>query len=543
MEGEISCTVEESNRLRLKLGLKPLRVEEPPTNESNLVVEDSLKTKTVRLKIEAAKKQRSLHSNRGGVSLGDGENLSTADWIAKSKDVQNSKLEEAVATSPCKDVQNSKLEEAVATSPCKVVPAAYSAKDLAGISISHDLQALVEGGEDVVLTLKDAPLIDAETGELAEDVDELENVKLSEHARNLKARNTINKRKRIPMIPTAGEDALEDIGVLSKYDKVLEEEGLLKKPRLSTPKGHLDETGSITTVTVNEIVKQKLEQNMVINNTFKQMQDYMTADEYDVLGLSRKKKKTKKPKKEKKLKEEKKDASDDEIVIRKKKTKKLFFREDYQDEDDIYGQIVPKSNVEFQDVTSLISSTKEDSTMHSGLIISSATSFSSIMETRSDAYLQDKQERKLVQKTDRVLIKETSIEEPKQYKSGMAATLQMLKEKGTLGDKKPTVSSIIVGRQRDERPSVDEDGGVVLEYRDDQGRLLTTKEAFRQLSHKFHGIRPGYKKLEKRNREIERQTLLNHAAQDDSPLGMSKAMRKIQQSSGSAHIVLGSSKR
>ena len=41
---------------------------------------------------------------------------------------------------------------------------------------------------------------------------------------------------------------------------------------------------------------------------------------------------------------------------------------------------------------------------------------------------------------------------------------------------------------RDDMASVNKPGDrIKLEYRDDQGRLLTPKEAFRQLSYRFHG--------------------------------------------------------
>lgn len=45
-------------------------------------------------------------------------------------------------------------------------------------------------------------------------------------------------------------------------------------------------------------------------------------------------------------------------------------------------------------------------------------------------------------------------------------------------------------------------GGLKIEYRDEDGRLLTQKEAFRQMSYKFHGHGPKQKKQEKRRKEI-----------------------------------------
>ena len=78
---------------------------------------------------------------------------------------------------------------------------------------------------------------------------------------------------------------------------------------------------------------------------------------------------------------------------------------------------------------------------------------------------------------------------------GMAATLALLKGSGEL--KK---SDELAGRAKDERQHDPSSGdmGVKLEYRDEFGRKLTQKEAFRQLSYRFHGYGPGKKKSEKR---------------------------------------------
>ena len=42
-----------------------------------------------------------------------------------------------------------------------------------------------------------------------------------------------------------------------------------------------------------------------------------------------------------------------------------------------------------------------------------------------------------------------------------------------------------------------------LEYVDDSGRNLNRKEAFRQLSHRFHGKGSGKKKTEKRSKKMD----------------------------------------
>lgn len=53
----------------------------------------------------------------------------------------------------------------------------------------------------------------------------------------------------------------------------------------------------------------------------------------------------------------------------------------------------------------------------------------------------------------------------------------------------------MVGIERD----YDYIDGFVIEYRDKDGRLLTNKEAFRQLSYQFHGKTPGQKNKSRKN--------------------------------------------
>lgn len=51
---------------------------------------------------------------------------------------------------------------------------------------------------------------------------------------------------------------------------------------------------------------------------------------------------------------------------------------------------------------------------------------------------------------------------------------------------------------------------VMLEYIDDSGRFLNAKEAFRQLSHRFHGKGSGKKKTEKRQKKVEEEMVRAH---------------------------------
>ena len=57
----------------------------------------------------------------------------------------------------------------------------------------------------------------------------------------------------------------------------------------------------------------------------------------------------------------------------------------------------------------------------------------------------------------------------------------------------------------------DKDGykpNVKVEYVDDNGRMMTPKEAFRYLSHRFHGKGSGKRKTEKRSKKVEMEQVL-----------------------------------
>jgi U4/U6.U5 tri-snRNP-associated protein 1 len=87
--------------------------------------------------------------------------------------------------------------------------------------------------------------------------------------------------------------------------------------------------------------------------------------------------------------------------------------------------------------------------------------------------------------------------------TGMAATLALLKSSGELGKSEDLAGRAKDGRVNDPSNKVD---GVKLEYRDEFGRKLTQKEAFRQICYRFHGYGPGKKAKEKRLKQMEDQS-------------------------------------
>ncbi|KAI8448389.1 SART-1 family-domain-containing protein [Phakopsora pachyrhizi] len=79
---------------------------------------------------------------------------------------------------------------------------------------------------------------------------------------------------------------------------------------------------------------------------------------------------------------------------------------------------------------------------------------------------------------------------------------------------------------------------VEIKYNDEFGRELTQKEAWKALSHKFHGKGSGKAKTEKRIKKIEEGKKLDAMASGDTPTGTNEAFRKRQEKLGSATMVL-----
>ena len=79
---------------------------------------------------------------------------------------------------------------------------------------------------------------------------------------------------------------------------------------------------------------------------------------------------------------------------------------------------------------------------------------------------------------------------------------------------------------------------VSLRYYDENGHEVKLKEAFKMMSHKFHGKKPGKNKEEKRIKKIEGQKITALSSLDDTPLKTVEKMRNKLASNKSAFIKL-----
>ena len=94
----------------------------------------------------------------------------------------------------------------------------------------------------------------------------------------------------------------------------------------------------------------------------------------------------------------------------------------------------------------------------------------------------------------------------------------------------------------DERTATDKDKEfanreIKLEYRDKHGRLLTRKEAYRDLCYQFHGHGSGKRKEEKKLLQIQREQAEARVASRQAASGTMGALKATQKATGKAFVV------
>ncbi|KAJ5164530.1 uncharacterized protein N7500_006360 [Penicillium coprophilum] len=224
-----ALSIEQNNKIRVALGLKPLPVpgagpefreddsesgeeEEPASTIETRQAEsydnwqklqDAAEAKRKREEKNAAIKrardiaQRNLQLQGSTLGEANDEELDTKAWLAQTKKRQK-KIEKVRAQRLAEELEERE----------RLAAAEYTAADLAGIKVGHSAGAF-EGGEDHILTLKDAAVDDDE-----ED-DELQNLDLVEKERT---EEKLELKKKKPVYdPTA-----ENQGILSQYDDEIE---------------------------------------------------------------------------------------------------------------------------------------------------------------------------------------------------------------------------------------------------------------------------------------------------------------------------------
>lgn len=310
--GEISMSLEETNRVRAMLGLKPLNVgpskedREAENHRRHLAEQAQQKEQAdVELRLENAKRRRLLHQKVGGptlaeVTAGEEDLLSAADWVRQSRTKMAALEQEKVKGEKRKRA----LEE-------KDRSDAYTRDDLSGMRVAHGLDAF-EAGESEILTLKDADILETDdhgvVRGLADGEDELESVAMAEVRRRQEAKDR-EKRARQGAYQAFDDAEFEEgagVGpgaqrkILSHYD---EEETIKRKRAKGVVRlGAGGELASDGSTPVASSAAPRIPVSLQVET--KQNADYYTTEEMESFKKPSKKLRRKKPRSRAKEEEE-----------------------------------------------------------------------------------------------------------------------------------------------------------------------------------------------------------------------------------------------
>ncbi|CAG8931585.1 unnamed protein product [Penicillium salamii] len=289
-----ALSIEQNNKIRVALGLKPLPVpgagpqfqesdsesgeeeEEASTVETRQAagydnwkkLQDDAEAKRKRDERNAAiKKARDIAQRNiqlEGATLGEenGAELDTKAWLAQSKK-RTKKVEKERARKTAEELEERE----------RLAAAEYTAADLAGIKVGHSAGDF-DGGEDHILTLKDAAVDDDEV------MDELQDTALAEQE---KLQEKLELKKKKPVYDPHAESQ----GILSQYDDEID--GKKRKRFTLDAKGSNEEREAKRQEVSNQLKKN------TINLEFEPevpTSDYMDISEVKIKKPKKKKAKT-----------------------------------------------------------------------------------------------------------------------------------------------------------------------------------------------------------------------------------------------------------
>ncbi|GKT46921.1 U5 small nuclear ribonucleoprotein [Colletotrichum spaethianum] len=612
-----AATIEETNRIRVSLGMKPLPVpgaapvetqrdnsasddeDAPSTLESRSAqaydnyqkVRDAEAAKRKREeRAAAAKREREAaqrHAILEGKGLGEAEE---ADVDAKAWLKAQKKRQKAIEKAR-------KLEEEQAAAEAAALAAVeYTSKDLAGVKVAHELDNFLDGDEQI-LTLKDATIDQNE-----EEGDELENMDLKAREQ-LQERLDLKKKKPAYDVFAAADEGAER-GILAQYD----DEIYGKKGKKFT----LDGSGAIAEL--GDILGAPEKSKKLQNIDLDVIQDAPTSDYLDISEI-----KVKKPKKKKSKSTRQKPVDEDDIfpvdttpanddmmdldsgaaVVKKKRKVE---DDTFVDDEDLQASLAiqrknalkKRKRARPEDIARQLREQADEpgEAQTGGVVIDEISEFVSNLKkpeeeeerkpkrpksvsvepvTAMDAESGDEdhpmgddtrevsEDRAREASTD---IAATGVDEEKTINTGMGSTLALLRERGILKDAHGAELNMserqkaeflaekrriereqeerarsqrerdrnsgrldaMSTRDREERARqanahrelqqsrvVDElfkkhyKPNVELKYVDDHGRSLDQKEAFKHMSHQFHGKGSGKGKTDKLLKKIEEE--------------------------------------
>ncbi|BGP15980.1 hypothetical protein JCM10213_004797 [Rhodosporidiobolus nylandii] len=235
-----SLSLEETNKIRISLGLKPIadpnagaKEGDQPALEGDALAEDNFAKRreaelrekdaqALKERIDKARNQKDRARKLVGRGLGvadedeekvkqEAEGDDTKAWVKKQK-----KRAKELAEKRAREQEEA---DRLAEEEEKARASAYGEDDLKGLKVAHGADAFEEG-EEAVLTLKDSRILDDED-------DELHNVNLTENAKHAHALELKKKGRQAGQYTGYDDEEFaggpgSSRGVLSKYDEGFE---------------------------------------------------------------------------------------------------------------------------------------------------------------------------------------------------------------------------------------------------------------------------------------------------------------------------------
>ncbi|QSZ31722.1 hypothetical protein DSL72_001289 [Monilinia vaccinii-corymbosi] len=293
-----AISIEETNRIRASLGMKPLAVpsatgpvfREAPSAPAEDVgstlesrqaegydnyrkLKEAEETKRKReAKAEAIKKARDTarrFAKLEGKGLGEADDdgdLDAKAWLMKQKRRQ-------------KEIEKARKKEQERAEAEAAAAAEYTTKDLAGVRVGHELDTFAEG-EDQVLTLKDTTIDENE-----EEGDELENLELRERE---KLSDRLKLKMKKPTYNPNDDDESGDRKILAHYDEEID--GKQGKKFTLDGMGSTTEAASVNTTSIKKAKAKTFSLDILKDDEPKS--DYLDISEVKVRKPKKKKAKS-----------------------------------------------------------------------------------------------------------------------------------------------------------------------------------------------------------------------------------------------------------
>jgi len=169
--------LEELNAQRIKLGLKPLEVETSDSKPAAVEEQDpdalaeanfarvrdearrDREQKALEERIAKAKNKRELSRRLVGRSLGAADDESSAGAAGGAAGSESTLSWLKASKKRAKENAARRLQQQIEDEEAQV-QAEYGAEDLAGLRVGHEMDDFEEGGEERILTLRDAKVLD-----------------------------------------------------------------------------------------------------------------------------------------------------------------------------------------------------------------------------------------------------------------------------------------------------------------------------------------------------------------------------------------------